>query len=192
MYGENNASCRVRSRSASALVIVLILLTVTGCLQTYHRIHSIPQEWIKTEGLEMYFWGYLSDPNMDTSWGQDQWEGGIPKDSTGLQWRIGWLIYGADDRWFDTVMFVVDTTMIVPLTSPDTFLCTVPDTEAAYSKGPAWRCPFPTLKELHAEKMSVRMVIREIRLDGSRPPKRIVLDFVAKRWTEHITILSGM
>jgi hypothetical protein len=183
---------KLKQLGKTVLLLGTVLLVISGCLQTYHRIHSIPQEWIEIEALRLRFWGYLSDPNLDSSRGQDQWEGGIPKDSARVQWRIGWWLYGVDDRWFDTVMFVVDTAMIVPLSSPDTLLCVIPDTSAAGPGYTGWRCPFPTLKELHAEKMSVRMVIREIRLDGSRPPKRIVLDFVAKRWTEHITILSGM
>ena len=173
------------------LVAVGIGIILTGCLKSYYNIGTRPDLTIEIEGIRFTLLGELTYPDQNDPAKRVRVEGHIPADSSSLTWDIGWFFYSTSDRWFDSLIFVIDTTMIIPQSTPDTFVCSIPDTVAAGPGDNGWHCQPLTLGELHAEKMTVRMVVRDIRIDRSRPPRRFVLEFEAERWTQRITILSG-
>ena len=191
MYGEHNANGSIRLRVILLLITLLAVTTLIGCLHTYYYFGPGPHDWpgIESQGFSITFFGGLWYVDSENPSERTMVDGEVPADSANVWWFISCGIY--QDRWPDSLIFVIDTISIIPEPCCDTLTCAEKDTLDLETPWGRWQCPRPSLLELNSKRMQVRLIFRSIRIDGARPPERHQIDFEAERFKERITIFSG-
>lgn len=145
-----------------SMTLGLLLLAATytcGCLHTYHDYNGEPEEY-RGEGFSM--WG---GPRLYYAPGQVV-DGKIV-DTANAYWFIYWAIL-PDDSIRELAYIQCDSLWIWPGYAGDTLRCdSVQFIKPRSGTNFIWSCPDVTFARLNSPEITVSMVVRFVRLDGT-------------------------